>query len=114
MARVQAPTQTITRDGLVAAYTAPTVDGDAVGVGRVMLHVKNANAAACTVTIESPLVVEGLDVEDQVVIVAAGSERFIGPLPERVFARPVGQADAGKAYVNYSIQASVTRAVLGI
>ena len=46
-----------------------------------------------------------------VVPVAAGTDALIGPLPKNAFGRTSG-ADKGRAYVDYSSQASVTRAVV--
>jgi hypothetical protein len=112
--RVNVTTQQITRAGLVPAMTAPTVDGDVVDCGPVALYVNNASGGVCTVTVQSPVTVDGLDVSELSVAVAAGTVRLIGPLPARTFGQPAGAADAGRAYVNYSVQASVTRAVVAL
>lgn len=112
MARLDVTTQQITRGGLTPAMTQPNVDGDVVDCGGTFLYVDNASAGSIDVTVQSPVTVSGLDVEDLVVAVAAGAVKLIGPFPPSVFGRPSGDVDAGRAYVNYSSQASVTRAVV--
>lgn len=114
MARISVTTQPITVAGLAPALTAPNVDGDIVDVGRVALYVNNSSGASIDVTIQSPVTVDGLTVEDPVIAVPAGTVKLIGPLPARVFGRPAGDTDAGRAYVNYSSQTSVTRAVVSL
>lgn len=112
MARTSVTTQQITRAGLAPVLTAPTVDGDVIDSGAVFLHVNNGSAASINVTVQSPVTVDGLAVEELVVAVAAGAFKLIGPFPQRTFGQPTGSADAGRVYVDYSAQASVTRAVL--
>lgn len=101
MARVSLTAQQITRDGLVPALTAPTVDGDVVDSGLVALMVTNNGAAAHTVTVQSPVTIDGLAVEELTVSVAAGSTVLVGPFPRRTFGQPVGSADEGRVYVDY-------------
>lgn len=101
MARVDVTTEEITRAGLVPTLTAPTVDGDVVDAGRVALMVTNNGAAAHTVTVQSPVTVDGLDVEELTVSVAVGDTVLIGPWPRRTFGRPAGTADEGRVYVDY-------------
>ena len=101
MARVSVATQQIVQTGLAPVLTAPTADGDVIDVGRVALMVTNGGAATTTVTVPTPVTVDGLQVEDLVVPVAAGATVLIGPLPSRVFAQPFGSPDAGRAHVDY-------------
>lgn len=114
MARASQNTQQVVRTGLNPAYTAVTADGDIIDVGAVALHVKNGGAGACTVTVQTPLQVDGLDVSELVVSIPAGQERLIGPFSARTFGRPAEVVDAGRVYVDYSPIASVTRAVLKV
>lgn len=114
MARISVTTQAITRAGLAPVLTAPNADGDVIDVGRVAIYVNNASGGSINVTVQTPVTVDGLTVEDPVIAVAAGTVKLIGPLPARLFARPAGGADAGRAYVNYSAQASVSRAVVSL
>jgi hypothetical protein len=104
------PTQSVARTGLVASYAAVSAGGDKVSPGdHVALHVKNGNAAACTVTIVTPGTLDGLGIADLAVTVAAGAEEFIGPLPASLFRGSDGYAD-----VTWSVSASVTAAVLTV
>ncbi|WP_320067868.1 hypothetical protein [Micromonospora sp. RTGN7] len=114
MARVSQATQRIVRAGLSPALTVPTSDGDVVDCGAVALMVDNASVGAVTVTVVSTAAQDGLDVADLAVVVPAGGTRLIGPLPHRTFGQPVSSADAGRAYVNYSTQSGVTRAVISL
>lgn len=113
MARASQTTQQIVRTGLTPALTAPTADGDIVDCGNVALMVTNGSGSSINVTVQATASLDGLDVADLVVAVAAGATRLIGPLPVRTFGQPSGSADAGRAYVDYSAVASVTRAVVG-
>ena len=114
MARASVTTQQITRAGLAPVLSQPTVDGDVVDCGRVALYVINGSGAPITVTVVSPAEVDDLAVADLAVAVPAAGTRLIGPLPARTFGQAYGDADAGRAYVDYSAQADVTRAVITI
>lgn len=114
MARIDVTTQEITMDGLKPAMTAPNADGDVVDTGGVFLLVVS-DTTPVDVTVQSPIVVGGLDVEELVVNVPVDPvPTLIGPLPKRLFGRPSTDpsADVGRAYVNYSVQAGVTRAAV--
>ena len=113
MARTNVATQQITRDGLELDLSVPvTVDGDVFDCGATFLYVDNGSGASVNVSVVSVPTLDGLDVEDLVVAVPAGEFRLIGPFPKRTFGQPSSSADAGRAYANYSAQASVTRAVV--
>ena len=114
MARSAPATQAIVPGGTVVAYTAPNSDGDVVDCGgHAWVEVKNDSGGAITVTIETPVTYNGFAVADNGPIsVAAGTVKRVGPLRADLYARPLGGADVGKAYVNYSAVASVTRAVV--
>ncbi|MFI6160392.1 hypothetical protein ACIA59_10630 [Micromonospora haikouensis] len=114
MARASVTTQQVTRTGLNPALTAPPADGDIVDCGRVALMVTNGSGSPITVTVEATAAQDGLDVADLVVSVPASGTRLIGPLPARTFGQPYDSADAGRAFVDYSAVASVTRAVITI
>jgi hypothetical protein len=112
MARVSTTTQRIVATGLAPVMTAPTVDGDVVDSGAVAVLVTNASGGSINVTAQTPATQSGLAVAEQIVAVAAGTTKLIGPFPAGTYARTSG-ADAGRVYVDYSSQASVTRAVVG-
>lgn len=102
-------TQTVNLAGLNAAYSAAAAGGDTiVPTNNTFLHVKNASAGALTVTIVTPGTVSGQAVADVAVSVPAAGERWIGPLPGSLFARPVD----GRADITYSGVTSLTLAVL--
>lgn len=112
MARTSVTTQKVVRTGLVPALSEPTVDGDVVDCGEVFLYVDNTTAGAVTVTVNSTASQDGLAVSNLAVSVAASATALIGPLPARTFGQDSGTADAGRAYVDYSVQTGVNRAVI--
>ncbi|MEO3930767.1 hypothetical protein ABGB07_44025 [Micromonosporaceae bacterium B7E4] len=113
MARVSQTTQQIVLTGLEPELTEPTADGDIVDCGQVALMVVNGSVSSINVTVAATAEQDGLDLEDLIVAVPAGDTRLIGPLPKRTFGQPSSEgAAAGRAYVNYSAQASVDRAVI--
>ena len=57
--------------------------------GKTFLHVKNGHASDdITVTIETPIEIDGLALADLVVVVGEATERFIGPFPRGVYGDP--------------------------
>lgn len=114
MARTSLTTQPIVQTGLVPTLAEPTVDGDVIDCGRVALYVDNTTGAAVTVTVVSTATLDGLDVADLAVSVPAGAVALIGPLPSRTFGQDSASPDAGRAYVNYSAQTGVNRAVVSL
>jgi len=114
MARTSVATQQIVKTGLAPALTAPIIDGDIIDTGRVFLRVDNGGGAAITVTVQTPVQVDGLDLADLTVSVPASGTRLIGPLSASTFGRPSGGADSGRAYVDYSSVTSVTRGVFAL
>lgn len=116
MARASQTTQPIIQAGTTANLTAPAVspNGDTIDTGRVILMVDNAGGSSINVTITPTATVSGLAVTPLVVAVAAGAIKLIGPLLPAVFGQLPGSADLGRAYVDYSAVASVTRGVFSI
>jgi hypothetical protein len=114
MARVVLTPQKCTPLGLQPTMTAPIVDGDVVPAdGRSVLVVTNASASPINVTAQTPAQMSGLDVAENIVVVAAGAVcKLIGPFDAATFARPDGGADPGTVYVNYSALVSVTRGLI--
>lgn len=85
-------TQKIDEDGLVASYAAAAAGGDSfVNDGRVVLHIKNADAASKTVTVPAEVAsttVPGfgaLTKANAFVVLPATSEAFLGPFPPIAF-----------------------------
>ncbi|MBN6037476.1 hypothetical protein [Amycolatopsis sp. 195334CR] len=114
MARLSPATQAIVRTGLAPALTAPNGDGDIIDTGRVFLEVANGGGSPITVTVVSTAEVDGLPVEDLEVSVPAAGRRLIGPFAKTTFGQPAGDANVGKAFVNYSGTTSVTRGVFAL
>lgn len=112
MARVSVTTQKIVATGLAPAMTAPTVDGDVIDSGSTAVYVTNGSGGSINVTAQTPQTVAGLAVAENVVAVAAGATKLIGPFPKSTYGRPSG-SDRGRVYIDYSAQSSVTRAVVG-
>jgi hypothetical protein len=114
-ARLTPATQTVPLAGLAVALTGPSVDGDVVDVGPgIFLVVNNGSGGSINVTVQTPGTVDGdLAVPERIVAVAAGVRTLI-PLTSKQYKRAAGVADAGKAYVDYSAVASVTRGVARI
>lgn len=113
MARQSVTTQPVPLAGLALNHTAPNVDGDIVDVARgTFLSVINGGAGPITVTVQTPGVVDGdLAVADRVVTVPVGTTPKLIPLTSNNYKQSVGDANAGRALVDYSAVASVTRAV---
>jgi hypothetical protein len=111
MARSTPATQDITADGLAAVMTAPNADGDIVDCGTGMfMTVANGSGASVTVTLQTPGTVHGLDIADRAITVAAGAAKDI-PLPRYLRQPADATTGAGKALVDFSAVADVTRAV---
>lgn len=77
--------QQIIDTGLAANYGAAAATFE-VAPDDVVLHIKNGNAAATTLTVTTPGTVDSsLAVADLTVVVGAGTEMFVGPFPNRAF-----------------------------
>lgn len=115
MARTALASQATVDEGITVAFTAANVDGHSIaGGGDVLLLVNNASAGSINVTVQTPGTTDGLAIAEQVVAVAAGAIKAIGPFRSTTYDRPSGAADAGMVYVDFSAVASVTVAALGI
>lgn len=98
-------TQDAVTAGLAASYSAVAGGGDTfTNDGNTFLHVKNAGASPCNVTITSSGKYKGATVADQVVAVANGAEKFIKPYAPDI--------TGNTAAVAWSYTTSVTVAVV--
>lgn len=84
--------QEFAQDGLDATYDAADAGGDVVtNRGSLVLHVKNGDASSHTVTVTAQTTtveVSGYgvaDLDDVVLAIPAGEERFLGPFPVKTF-----------------------------
>lgn len=101
----------LSKSGIATTLVAAHTDGNMfINTGRTFVIVNNADAAAKTVTFQTPLEVDGQGVADKVVSVPATSERLIGPFPPDIYSQSSG-ADIGKVYVDWEDFADVTLAV---
>lgn len=119
MARTSKTTQTATGYTVVPTLAAAAADGHVFDAGAVRLVVDNGSAGEIDVTVQATTAVAGLDVEDLVVPVAAGTTAWIGPFPKNVFGQPAGanesgSDDEGRVYVGFESVTSVTCAVVAV
>ncbi len=114
MAYNEITAQIVIKDGLVPSYASATLtDGDRFrNTGKEFVHVINAGGSPCLVTVPTPAQVSGLDIEDKVVTVAAGTDRMIGTFEPGLYNQAAGATDAGDCYVEYDQVTSVTVAVI--
>lgn len=97
--------QVIADAGTAITFTAVNASDTLTNNGRSYLQVKNANAAACTVTVVSTVVCNQGFSHDMVVSVPATTgDRVLGPFTAIRF----GTAPV----VNYSVTSSVTAALV--
>lgn len=110
MARTLITPQSVGSAGLHPTYEAANAAGNSWRMGSgIALHVKNGGASACTVTIPTPLQVDGLAVADRTISVPAGEDRLIG-----LAATPAYRQTGGVAFADYDQVTSVTVAVLTV
>lgn len=121
MTRVNVTTQPVPLAGLTPNLTAPTASNDVCDIGRCALLVSNASGASINVTVVVPALVDGdLAVGPRVVAVAAGAVNKMIPLTSPHYRQTAASVDSGqtgdvgRAYVNYSAVASVTRGVVSL
>lgn len=116
MARDILTLQETLRTGLEVTYAAgSTANGHAFdNRGQaVILHVINGGGSPINVTINTPETVDGLAVDDQVIVVTNAEDRFIGPFRNDLY----GQAEQGMTkavLVDLSDDTSVTLAAIQI
>ena len=110
-------TQTPTPAGLAASYASCSGGGDTVpNNGKVYLHIKNASGGSITVTvaktISTPQNIPGyglVTISDISVAIAAGAEKFIGPIDPNAYNSTSG---TGTVAITYSGVTSLTIAAI--
>lgn len=96
MARTALASQDVVDEGITVAFSAANVAGHSLeGDGDVVLLVNNASGGSINVTVQTPATEDGLAVAEQVVAVAAGVIKAIGPFRPSTYDRPSGGADPG-------------------
>ena len=95
--------------GLNATYNAVAASDEFANDGNVIVHVKNGDGSANTVTITTPQTVNGLAVADAGGSVPAGEDRFFGPFPRATY-----NDGSGNVTVSHSNTTSNTIAVMRI
>lgn len=78
--------------------------------GRVLLYVSNGSGGELTVTIDTPYILDGLELTDSVITIDDGDEAIIGPFPTRSYNQR--GSDQGKVFVDWSSGTSVTAAAI--
>lgn len=114
MARVALTLLTADRDGISvadAALTAAIADGHSfVNDGRTVLLLQNTNAATRTITVQTPVTVDGLAVAELTITLPATTGRII----TATFPRTVYNQSDGSVYIDYSATAGVLVAAIKI
>lgn len=117
-ARGEVVTQVVTREDATVDLTTPVGSGDVVdcGAGHVLV-VENASGVDSAVIVRVPVTYLGLSVADVVVPMPAAAggvptRRHIPLSPRRLFARGAENEHGGRAYVDYTVPAVLTRAVI--
>ena len=97
--------QVIALAGITPTLVAAEAGGDEfVNSGRDFIHIKNGDAAAMDVTVNSQAPCsQGEDHDVVVTVPATSGEKFIGPFPKDRF-----NDTAGKVQITYSAVTSVT------
>ena len=108
MARTDVVPSTVLATGLADSLAAANADGNAVpNNGRMWMEVNNGAGAPINVTIQTQRMVDGLAVAEQVVAVANGTRKKIGPFPTDTYNVQSGD-DAGQVYVDFSAVTTIT------
>lgn len=101
MARTEIVPQQPLVSGVQVTATAGTADGHKFrNNGRVYVRVTNNNAAARTVTFQTPYTVEGLAVSDRTNSITNGTSQIFGPFNPAYYNQQ-GDPDDGMVYVNF-------------
>lgn len=109
MPRTTLAIQPTTRDGLAAVYSAADAanGNEFPNTGSEVIHVKNTSASPVTLTIPTPLVIDGLAVADRTVTIPATSgDLFIGPFDNAFYGA------SGLVNLDWSSGTGVTVAVI--
>lgn len=110
MAALTVATATRATNGLDLAGVAANAGGDSfVNTGQEVVVIKNGGGSPITLTIVTPVTVDGLAVADLTATIAAGATRMVGPFPPAWY-NDTG-LNGGNVSLTYSAVTSVTVAV---
>jgi hypothetical protein len=102
-----APTQ-IAITGVAPALVAANVDGHSLpNTGREYVQVHNGSGAPITVTVPTPVTVNGRAVADDPITVPAGADRLIGPFDINVHNQRLG-VKGSDVHIDFSSVTTVT------
>jgi hypothetical protein len=105
--------QTVAKTGTTPTYTAVNSSDTIAAANGVLqfLHVKNANAGNCTVTIvDAGTTPAGSAASNPTVVVPLSvGDKMIGPLPNSL-----ASASTGLITIQYSLTSSVTAALISV
>lgn len=93
-------TQTIVLTGVTPTKNAVSASDTFVNNGRTFIHIVNGNAGSTTASFVSSDTQDGLAIDDLDIVVAAGTEKVVGPFPTNTFGTLVT--------VTYTVTATVT------
>ncbi len=110
MPRVEIPVTTISRSGATPpSQTTADATNDhyiANNDGRIFLEIISTDGSTQTVTVETPVVEDGLALDDQVISVPAGATRLAGPFSTTTF-NQTGVGDENKVFINPSVSTNL-------
>lgn len=109
--------ESVDEDGLAATYNSAAAGGDQfANDGQVILHIKNTNGSARTVTVTAqntsynkPGMGSLTKANASVSVPATTGERFLGPFPTDAF-----NDSNGNCQISYTAETGVTVAVLKV
>lgn len=100
--------QDMSRAGLKVVYSAAASGGDNfVNDGRQFIHCKNNHSVAISVTLSTPITVDGLAVNARTFTVPPGAETYAGPWPVNYY-----NNSEKKASITYSVATAFSLAII--
>jgi hypothetical protein len=118
MARTVLTAQSVVRTGLEATYVAADTTNDHafVNTGNEIIHMVNAGGGDSILTIDNPMVTDGINVPDVSITCTAGEERFIGPFLNSYEQDDTSQSTTVEDSILFSLDVgtSVTLALLQV
>ena len=105
MARTALTVNQVLYTGFTRSLSAANADGHSVvNDGKTWIEVANASGGSINVTVQTAGTVDGRAVADDVIAIANGATKLIGPWPTHLY----NQSTADGVYVDFSAVSSVT------